>query len=262
MEVFAAMVDLVDQNVGRLVDFLKEQGVLDNTLILFCSDNGACPFERTRGRYLDPWDAKSYWTYDASWAHVGNTPFRLYKQNQHEGGISSPLVVHWPEGLKTKSGSVTRQPGHLIDFMATCIELAGATYPRRIDDRVIDPLQGKSLLPIFRGETRRPHETLYFHFGTDRALRQGPWKLVSAKLGRWELYNLDEDRTELHDLSAQQPERVAAMAAEWFRMAEDVDRLKPRQLAPVRDEITPLSFRKDTSSGSAAQQKKRKERPH
>jgi len=260
MEVFAAMVDLVDRNVGRLVDFLKEQSALDNTLILFCSDNGACPFERTRGRYLDPWDAKSYWTYDASWAHVGNTPFRLYKQNQHEGGISSPLVVHWPEGLRVEPGSVTRQPGHLIDFMATFIELAGATYPPQIDDRVIDPLQGKSLLPIFRGETRRPHETLYFHFGTDRALRRGPWKLVSAKLGRWELYHLDEDRTELHDLSQRQPERVATMAAEWFRMAEDVDRLQRRQLAPVRDEITPLRFRKDTSSGSVAKQKKQKKR--
>ncbi len=258
MEVFAAMVDLVDQNVGRLVDCLKEAGTLDNTLILFCSDNGACPFERTRGRHLAPWDAKSYWTYDAAWAHAGNTPFRLYKQNQHEGGISSPLIVHWPEGLKTEPGSTTDQPGHLIDVMATFIELGAATYPRRIDDRMIDPLQGKSLLPIFRGETRQPHETLYFHFGTDRALRQGPWKLVSAKLGRWELYNLDEDRTELNDLAARHPERVAAMAAQWFRMAQQVDRLDGNKLAPVRDEITPLSFRKDTRSGSAPQQKRKK----
>jgi arylsulfatase len=251
MEVFAAMVDVLDQNIGRLVDFLKKKDIYDNTLILFCSDNGACPFERTRGRYLKPWDPKSYWTYDASWAHACNTPFRLYKQNQHEGGISSPLIVHWPDGLQVAPGSITHQPGHLIDFMATFIELAGATYPQQIGDRTIDPLMGKSLLPIFRGETRPPHETLYFHFGTDRALRQGSWKLVSAKLGRWELYDLDADRTELNDLSAEQPERLAAMAAEWFRIAEQVDRLSGRQLAPVRDSITPLSFRKDTSSGSA-----------
>ena len=256
MEVFAAMVDVVDQNVGRLVEFLKQAGIFDNTLILFCSDNGACPFERTRGRHLAPWDAKSYWTYDAGWAHAGNTPLRLYKQNQHEGGISSPLIVHWPGGLKAEPGSITDQPGHLIDFMATFIELGEATYPRQIGDRMIDPLQGKSLLPVFRGQNRQPHETLYFHFGTDRALRQGPWKLVSAKLGRWELYNLDEDRTELNDLSQQQPERVAAMAAQWFRIAEHVDRLNRRQLAPAGDEITPLSFRKDTSSGSASKQKK------
>ena len=251
MEVFAAMVDVVDRNVGRLVEFLKAKGVLDNTLILFCADNGACPFERTRGRMYKPWDSKSYWTYDASWAHAGNTPFRLYKQNQHEGGISSPLIVHWPKGLKTKPGQITNQPGHIIDVMATSIELAGGTYPKQVGDRQIDPLQGRSLLPIFQGKTREPHETLYFHFGTDRALRQGPWKLVSAKLGRWELYNLTEDRTELNDLAAQQPERVKTMAAEWFRLAENVDRLGGRSLAPVKNTLTPISFRKDTSSGSA-----------
>ena len=256
MEVFAAMVDVLDQNVGRLVAFLKEKEILDNTLILFCSDNGACPFERTRGRFLKPWDPESYWTYDASWAHAGNTPFRLYKQNQHEGGISSPLIVHWPDGLKTTPGSVTDQPGHLVDFMATFVDLAGATYPRQIADRQIDPLQGKSLLPIFRGETRAGHETLYFHFGTDRALRQGPWKLVSAKLGRWELYNLDEDRTELNDLAKKHPDRVAQMSAQWFKMAEDVDRLKGRGLSPVGDQIKSLNFRKDTSSGAAASEKK------
>ena len=190
MEVFAAMVDVLDQNVGRIVAKLKEKGVWNNTLFLFCSDNGACPFERTRGRYLKPWDPKSYWTYDASWAHAGNTPFRFYKQNQHEGGISSPLIAHWPKGLKTGPGSITRQPGHLIDFMGTFIDVAGAKYPKQIGDRKIDPLMGKSLLPIFEGNEREPHENLYFHFGTDRALRQGSWKLVSAKLGRWELYNL------------------------------------------------------------------------
>ena len=227
-------------------------------MILFCSDNGACPFERTRGRYLKPWDPKSYWTYDASWAHAGNTPFRLYKQNQHEGGISSPLIVHWPQGLKTSPGSTTNQAGHLIDFMATFIDLAGAEYPKSIGDRQIDPLQGKSLLPIFQGKEREGHETLYFHFGTDRALRQGPWKLVSAKLGKWELYNLDEDRTELNDLSASHPGRVKAMAAEWFHLAKDVDRLKGRGLGPVGNKTKPLNFRRDTSSGAAKQNQKKK----
>ena len=256
MEVFAAMVDVLDQNVGRLVRHLKEKGVYENTLILFCSDNGACPFERTRGKNLKPWDPKSYWTYDASWAHAGNTPFRLYKQNQHEGGISSPMIAHWPNGLKKEPGSVTDQPGHLIDFMATFIDLTGADYPTEIGNRKIDPLQGRSLLPIFRGETREPHEQLYFHFSTDRALRQGPWKLVSAKLGRWELYNLDEDRTEMNDLSKKHPERVAQMAAEWFRMAEDVERLKSKQLAPVGKKIKELSFRKDIDSASRQSRKK------
>ena len=251
MEVFAAMVDELDQSVGRIVDYLKGKDLLDNTLILFLSDNGACPFERTRGRFLKPWDADSYWTYDASWAHAGNTPFRLYKQNQHEGGISSPLIAHWPAGLKTAPGAITDQPGHLIDIMATAMDVGGAAYPTTIGDRTMDPLQGKSLRPVFQGETRTPHDMLYFHFGTDRALREGPWKLVSAKLGRWELYNLDEDRTELHDLAAEYPDRVKAMAERWFEFAKEVDRLPEGKLKPVNDSLTPLSFRKDTSSGSA-----------
>lgn len=251
MEVFAAMVDVLDENIGRLVAALEEKDVLDNTLVLFCSDNGACPFERTRGRYLKPWDPKSYWTYDASWSVLGNTPFRLYKQNQHEGGISSPLIVHWPEGLDLPAGSITHQPGHLIDFMATFIDLAGADYPKQIGERQIDPLQGKSLVPVFAGQRRSPHEQLYFHFGTDRALRQGDWKLVSAKRGRWELYNMADDRTELNDLSGQYPNRVREMSQEWIRLARDVERLKGKHLAPAKAELTPLNFRKDTRSGSA-----------
>ena len=248
MEVFAAMVDLIDQNIGRVVDYLKKKELFDNTIILFCADNGGCPFERTRGRFLKPWDPKSYWTYDASWAQASNTPFRLYKQNQHEGGISSPLVVSWPDGLKTKKGSITRQPGHLVDFMATFIDVADAKYPKSVGERKIDPLVGKSLLPIFQNKQRSPHDPLYFHFGTDRALRSGPWKLVSAKLGRWELYNLEEDRTELNDLSKKHPQRVEDMAKEWFNIAKNVDRLKGKQLAPVKEEIKGLNFRKDTSN--------------
>jgi arylsulfatase len=138
------------------------------------------------------------------------------------------------------------------------MDLAGATYPKQIGERHIDALQGRSLVPIFRGQTREPHETLYFHYGSDRALRQGPWKLVSAKLGKWELYDLREDRTELNDLAATHPKRVAKMAAEWFRMAKDVDRLKPNGLRPVRADVKALKFRKDTSSGSAAGRKRKR----
>ena len=260
MEVFAAMVDLVDQNVGRLVQHLKDKGVFENTLILFCSDNGACPFERTRGRYKKPWDPQSYWTYDASWAWVGNTPFRLYKQNQHEGGISSPMIVSWPGKLKTAAGSFTNQPAHLIDFMATFVDIAGAKYPRQIADRKIDPLQGQSLLPIFAGETRTQQHSLYFHFGTDRALRQGDWKLVSAKQGAWELYDMKTDRTETNDLSADETDRVQQMAKEWFRIAKDVERLQGRHVAPVKKQRSQFNFRKDTSSGAAKSQPKRKKK--
>ena len=149
--------------------------------------------------------------------------------------------------MKAKPGSITQQPGHLIDFMATVIDVAGAKYPKRVGERKVDPLMGKSLLPIMQGKEREGHETLYFHFGTDRALRQGPWKLVSAKLGRWELYNLDEDRTELNDLAAKHPERVKAMAAQWFDIAKNTERLKGRHLSPVKGTLKELNFRKDTS---------------
>ncbi len=249
MAVFAAMVDLLDQNIGRVIAHLKDKGVLDNTLILFCSDNGACPFERTEGRFKDPWDPKSYWLYDASWANAGNTPFRLYKQNQHEGGICSPMIAHWPKGLQTKPGSITTETAHLVDFMATFLEIADAAYPKQVGERTIDPLAGKSLLPVFRGEKREGHEVLYFHFGSDRALRMGPWKLVSAKLGRWELYNLNKDRTEMKDLAGRYPARVEKMQAIWFDIAKNQERLKGKNLLPVKKTLTPLHFRKDTSSG-------------
>ena len=247
MEVFAAMIDLVDQNIGRLIKDLKKRKVFDNTLFLFCADNGGCPFERTRGRNLKPWDPNSYWTYDASWAQASNTPFRLYKQNQHEGGISSPLIVHWPKGLKVEPGSITRQPGHLIDFLATFMEISGAEYPQKVGDRIIDPIEGKSLIPIFQGKERDGHENLYFHFGTDRALRQGKWKLVSAKGGKWELYDLEKDRTELNDLAEKHPGRVEKMSKIWFDIAKNKERLGKKGLAPVKDSVKSLSFRKDTS---------------
>jgi arylsulfatase A-like enzyme len=247
MEVFAAMIDVMDRNIGRLIQELEQRKVFENTLFLFCADNGGCPFERTRGRNLKPWDPNSYWTYDASWAQASNTPFRLYKQNQHEGGISSPLIVHWPKGLKTKPGSITRQPGHLIDFMATFLELSGAKYPKQVGNRAIEPLEGKSLVPIFQGQERKGHENLYFHFGTDRALRQGKWKLVSAKGGKWELYDLEKYRTELNDLSAKYSERVKKMSELWFDIAKNKDRLGKKGLNPVKEQLKNLSFRKDTS---------------
>ncbi|MFC7339586.1 arylsulfatase [Haloferula chungangensis] len=245
MEVFAAMVDLLDQNVGRLVAHLKEKGLYDNTLILFCSDNGACPFDRTRGKNKEPWDPDSYWCYDTGWAHMGNTPFRLYKQNQHQGGISSPLIAKVPTSfhLETKD-TVVSEPGHLIDVMATLLEISGAEYPEKVASRIIDPLQGKSLLPVLKGKTRTAHDQLYFHFSTDRALRQGDWKLVSAKGGRWELYNLTDDPTELDDLAKEHPERVAKMSREWFRIARDIERLPENQLKPAKDKLTPLFSKK------------------
>jgi arylsulfatase A-like enzyme len=222
MAAYAGMIDSLDQNIGRLVAHLTQHDLIDNTIIMFCSDNGACPFERTRGKEYRPWDPKSYWTYDTGWAHVGNTPFRWYKQNQHEGGITSPMIVSW-SGLKTQAGSVTDQPAHLIDFMATCVDLAGAQYPLDHDGRAITPLQGKSLAPIFAGRTRQPHEWLYFQFSNNRAIRKGNMKLASAKGGPWELYDLASDRSELNDLAKESPQQAKELRELWHHVAERIE---------------------------------------
>ena len=230
MAAYAGMVDRLDQGIGRLVQSLKDFGVFDNTLFMFCSDNGACPFERTRGADKMPWDPDSYWTYDTGWAHAGNTPFRWYKQNQHEGGISSPMIVHWPRGLKIKKGTITDQVGHLVDFMPTCLDLAGAHYPDKDSN---SKLMGKSLLPVFKGEKREEHEFLYFHFGNNRAVRKGKWKVVSARGGPWELYDMVADRTELKDLSGSRTDIRNELVKVWYDFAEGTDKLSKKQRRPV-----------------------------
>lgn len=229
MAVYAAMVDKVDQNIGRMVDYLKAKGQLDNTLIILCSDNGACPFERSRHLEIPPWKGGSFHTYDASWATVGNTPLRHYKQTQHEGGISSPLIVHWPRHIKNEGGW-ERNPGHLVDIMATCIEVGKAEYP---DIGNIEPLQGLSLVPLFQGLERAGHDEIYFQFGSCRALRKGDWKVVSFYGSKWELYNIAADRTEQNDLAEKYPERVAAMSARWHELATNTDRLSGKNARPV-----------------------------
>lgn len=233
MAAFAGMVDCLDQNVGRIVNYLTDQGLIENTMILFCSDNGACPFERTRGRQFRPWDPRSYWTYDTGWAHVGNTPFRMYKQNQHEGGISSPLIVAGP-GLETEPGRVTDQPAHLIDLMATFVQLAETEYPRQYQGREIAPLQGRSLLPIFADQQREPHPWLYFQFATNRAIRRGDLKLVAPRGGGWELYNLSMDRTELNDVIAENPNVANELRELWHYVAEQIERAPRKLRRPLR----------------------------
>ncbi|MCC9609262.1 arylsulfatase [Blastopirellula sp. JC732] len=240
MAAFAAMVDRVDQTTGQLVQFLKQKEVFDNTLILICSDNGACPFDRTKGKEFEPWDSRSYWCYDTGWSHVGNTPFRLHKQNQHEGGISSPLIVHWPAGLKTKPGAITDQTAHLIDFMATCVDVGQTEYPAAWPERKLEPLQGKSLLPILQGKTREPHDFLYFHFATNRAIRQGKWKLVTHRASQWELYDIEKDGTELHNVAAEHPKVVQELSQLWHKTAVETDHLKPAETKPVSGKTPPL----------------------
>ncbi len=240
MAIFAAMVDSIDQNIGRLVDYLEKKDLLDNTLIMLCSDNGACPFERSKNIDIAPWEGNSFYLYDASWATVGNTPLRHYKQTQHEGGISSPFIVHWPAGIKKKD-RWERSPGHLIDVMATCIDVGGAEYPER---EGLEPLQGKSLLPLFKGKGRKGHDEIYFQFSSCRALRKGDWKAVSFYGQKWELYNVVDDRCEQNDLADTHPERTAQMAARWHHLAEHTDKLSARNNKPVSQQ--PASHSKGT----------------
>lgn len=244
MAAFAGMVDRVDQTTGRLIGFLKARGVYENTLIMICSDNGACPFDRTTGAEFEPWDARSYWCYDTGWSHVGNTPFRLHKQNQHEGGISSPMIAHWPAGIKAESGSITDQPAHLIDFMATCLELGNAEYPDALTlpdgtEIEVDPLRGKSLVPVFAGQEREAHEFLYFKFNDNRAIRKGPWKLVTHRASQWELYDIEKDGTELNDLASEHPEIVEELSALWRETAVKVDRTSTKKARPVSGKTPP-----------------------
>lgn len=246
MAAFAGMVDRVDQTTGRLVEFLKAKGVFENTLIMICSDNGACPFDRTTGAEFEPWDSRSYWCYDTGWSHVGNTPFRLHKQNQHEGGIASPMIAHWPGGKgEAAPGSITHQPAHLIDFMATCLDVGQASYPEEVTladgtEIAVDPIQGKTLVPILLGREREPHDFLYFNFSTNRAIRKGPWKLVTHRASQWELYDIEKDGTEMNNLAARHPEVVEELSGLWHETATKVDRLSDKKTKPVSGKAPPL----------------------
>ena len=254
MEVYAAMIDNMDQGIGRIVKQLETSGQLDNTLILFLQDNGGCaetlgrtakgqlvsrperptfpPLapgdlqkamipQQTRDGYptvqgpgVMPGPDGTYIAYGQGWANVSNTPFREYKHWIHEGGISTPLIAHWPRGIRRR-GELEHQPGHLIDIMATCVDVAGAKYPQRVGEHDIHPLEGRSLVPAFAGEPI-DREALYWEHEGNRAIRVGPWKLVAkGPASRWELYNLAADRTETKDLAAEQPARVSELSARW-----------------------------------------------
>ena len=221
MAVYAAMIDRMDQNVGRLMAALKDVGADDNTLVLFLSDNGGCA-EEPGGRdpaKRRPGPADDYVAVGPSWGWAQNTPFRRYKSWVHEGGITTPLIAWWPGRIKPET--ITRQVGHIIDFMPTFLELAGGRYPSRFNGHDILPVEGISLLPILEGKQRKGHDTLAWHWAGNRAIRQGDWKLVWDKMvEKWELYDLSVDRCETNNLAGQHPQRVERMSAVWFDWAQ------------------------------------------
>jgi arylsulfatase A-like enzyme len=222
MAAYGALIDRVDYETGRIIADLEASGELDNTLIVFLSDNGACPYDRNnKGMDQEPYLPTTAWTDSTGWAWARNTPFRYYKQNQFEGGISSPAVFHWPAGIKAPKGSVTATPAHLVDLLPTVAEITGAKIPTTFAGREPSPLAGTSILPILSGGKLGSRPPIHLLFHTERGLRDGDWKLVSLRSQPWELYNIADDRTEANNLADTQPDRVAAMTKQWHDIAKE-----------------------------------------
>jgi len=262
MEVYAAMIDIMDQGVGRIITALEKKGILENTIIFYMHDNGGCAetldtdqpeipltakqklkasfaadsilLEKkptyTRdgdyvrsGRGVVPGEANTWSTYGVEWANVSNTPFREYKQFTHEGGIASPLIVYWPKGIQAK-GELRKQPSHLIDILATCVDIVGLNYPTVFNGHSIQPYEGKSLVPTF---TNKPiaRAFIFWEHAANRALRMNEWKLVSKTQKKkifsplvdnnWELYNIDNDPSETNNVANKYPEKVKELSAKW-----------------------------------------------
>ncbi len=238
MAVYAAQIDRMDQNIGRVLAKISQVGAEKNTLVMFLADNGGCAETVDRGNKGVPAGGKdSFFSYGLPWANASNTPFRLYKHWVHEGGISTPLIAYWPAVIE-KRGTITREVGHLIDLMATSLDAAGVEYPASYNGKAITPLEGKSMVPIFRTGTRPGHEALFWEHEGNRAIREGKWKLVSRKPGGWELYDIEADRTELNNLAEKEPDRVKAMAAKYQAWADRVGAL-PRNGERARQKPPP-----------------------
>ena len=232
METYAAMVDRMDRGIGRVLAALNEAGVADNTVVIFLSDNGGCaswprpdrePGFNEYNKGIPVGDRRGYEFVGKGWGWAQNTPFRQFKTWTYEGGIATPMIVRWPS--KTKVGTITHQVGHIIDFMPTLLELAGVAYPKSFEGRALLPLEGQSLLPIFHGKQRKQQKYFAWELYGNRAVRNGPWKLVwGASEKKWELYNFDVDRSESRDIATLHPERVASMSMHWDQWWERMNR--------------------------------------
>lgn len=267
MEVYAAMVDIMDEGIGKIISALEKKGELENTIIFYMHDNGGCaePVETDKlavplteiqkilkptpqnavflgkkpeytrdgkfvqsGRGVIPGDANSWSTYGEEWANVSNTPFRSYKQYTHEGGIASPLIVHWPKGISAK-GQLRTQPSHLIDIMATCLAITGAEYPKQYNGYEIQAMEGRSLVPAFTTDKPIERDFIFWEHSANRAIRMNDWKLVSktgkqktfgeADENKWELYDLKNDPTERVNLATKYPEKTKEMVQKWEKEA-------------------------------------------
>jgi arylsulfatase len=228
MAVHAAMIDCMDQGVGRVLAAVRALGAEQNTLVVFFSDNGAS------AEFLDSWPnparghqpgsvigtRESHRCLEVGWANAANTPFREHKMWVHEGGIATPFIACWPAGIQARGG-LAHDAGHVIDLMPTLLEIAGVGYPKKFQDHELLPMSGRSLVPVFNGGKLGERELAWEHEG-NRAIRVGDWKLVARFRGDWELYDLRRDRTEVNNLAASEPERVKALANSWQKWADAV----------------------------------------
>jgi arylsulfatase A-like enzyme len=218
MAIHAAMVDRMDREIGRIVDQLKEMKQLDNTLLLFLSDNGASAEIMVRDDGHDPTappgSAKSHLCLGPGWSSVANTPFRRHKTWVHEGGISTPLIVHWPAGIKGR-GELRHNPGHVVDIVPTILGIAQGEAPSKKNDENQPARHGKSLLPVFGKDNSVPHDSIWWSHEENRAIRVGNWKLVAAAKQPWELYDLKTDRSESVNVAEKMPEKVTELAKQW-----------------------------------------------
>lgn len=229
MAIHAAMVDIMDRNIGRVVAWLTETGQLDRTLILFLSDNGASAETLDRGTPgAVVGTRESYTGFKQPWAMASNTPFRRWKSIVHEGGIATPLIAHWPQGIPP--GRIVAQAAHVVDVVPTVLDLTGTAYPAQLDGRPLAPLDGISLRPVLTTDTTQMRPPLFWEHEGNRAIRRGDWKLVAERGQAWELYDLAKDRNETTDLATAHPDVVAELRTAWQRWADDVGVKDPAHL--------------------------------
>ncbi len=247
MEVYAAQIDRMDQGIGRILAALEKSGQIENTVVIFLADNGACAEDIPENVTIDelvnklmiakshtrsgdpvhfgnnpdrmPGPENTYQSYGPAWANLSNSPFRFYKHWIHEGGISTPMIVHWPKGIADK-GAIRHTPGYLPDIMATILDVTGTAYPKTWQDKPIEPLEGQSLAPAFRSDAVVERAPMFWEHEGNAAVRIGQWKLVRDYPREWELYDMEADRTELHNLAAAHPQRVAEMALQYEAWAD------------------------------------------
>ena len=237
--IYAAMIESLDTNIGRLKDELVKLREWDNTVLLFCSDNGGDSRNINKKPYGLPWEARYHVQVGTEWAGVSNTPFRWYKMEQHRGGVSTPLIISWPRGLKANGWSDFR--GHLVDVYPTLLDLAGVSYPEQFNGNPTLPLVGVSMRPVLEGREYARNKPIYLYYATNKGIVDGNMKLVSVRSGPWELYDLEKDPTELNDLASKYPEKVKELIAKW--MIEARKDGKSEGSAIVTDKIIPFGTR-------------------